>query len=215
MASHLDVVALCSGGYTAAERDHRTSWIESNKAAETQFIRGYRMIPELIQQIQALMAADPDHPCLRTLEIKAHGGPTSMDSIWSCTISDEANQLKALRWCDEAHIYLAGCNTGLKRAQSDPGQWHGPLAKDLADAMAFDPGSFAVHLTVHGTKGYAWGGHLSGAAGCRPDHSETTFNGPSWDWPWNWFTTVHSETYEGAVSASGADVWQSFKNGSW
>ena len=210
--AEIDVVAITSAGYDQAGFNDRADRIAANKAPETGFVRGYTDVANLVAQVAALIQADPRHPCLRTLEINAHGYPLSIDGLYSfADLEDDTELLKSLPWCDVAHFYLAGCNTGLAKAREVP-PWSGPIAKDVAEKMGYDAGSFAVHLTVYGTRGYSRGTRLGGGISCSATHTEYQFT-PGLTWPWNWVTAVPSETYEGAADASGDQTWVSFKHG--
>ena len=174
-------------------------------------VGGYSDLASLINNINALLAIDPDHPCLETLEIHAHGNPINIDAFWRTDAATLAQQLMTLNWCDEANIYLAGCNTGLPRSTAlrNPARV-GPIAKLLADLMPFDATKFPHKIWIYGSKGYLYNTKAEGN-----EKTIDTFTERSWAWsipPW---TTTVWKKYPGGTDASGAACWNGFKNGTW
>ena len=202
MPSMIDVTALYSHGWKSVlEHDNFERYLVDNAppAPGHGLVLGYDNVDDLVQQVDALLTIDPDLPCLHSLEIWAHGNPVSVNDL-SRPGFNWGQKLMTLKWCDEASIYLTGCNTGLARRRG-PANTRGPIAKMLADAMPFDAGSFEHKITVYGSAGYLRGSHATG--GTRTTAGKST--GMLW-WKQDW------ETYPGARDATGNNVWNSFKN---
>ncbi|HWA27987.1 MAG TPA: hypothetical protein VG734_20210 [Lacunisphaera sp.] len=215
MPSQLDVAALYGDGWeNQDEEDDFETRLVKNAPDETALILGYKDVDDLVQQTQAHLAIDPDHPCLRSLEIWAHGNPGLINDLASTGAATWGAKLKALPWCDNAAIYLAGCNTGLQLGNNYPASRRGPVAKNLADAMAFDPASFAVHLTVFGSAGYLSGCHTTADESTSVGHSTWEIK-VGWALPPIWREVTVWDEYAGARAAQGQQVWNPFKNGNW
>ncbi|MBV7332819.1 RHS repeat-associated core domain-containing protein [Chloroflexi bacterium TSY] len=91
------------------------------------------------------MAPKAGYNCIRTLEIKAHANPYTINGIKGANIRSFAQRLsKEVKWCCPCSIYLSGCNTGLKSA---------PIAQALANA---------TNCTAYGSVGYLRGTHMEG-----------------------------------------------------
>ena len=205
MAREKHVVALYSLGWEQLERNRMEHRLQAGVPTTPAwaFVTDFDAIDSLVNQVQAEIDIDPDHPCLKSLEIVAHGEPVSCDGMDRSDAGTWATKLKQLPWCDVAAIYLSGCNTGLARDRGDPGVM-GPVAKLLADAMPFDAAAFVHRISVYGAAGY-----ISGANASR-DEAVTL------DYSTGWlFWRVDYETYKGARTASGAQSWNEFKNGTW
>lgn len=201
MASQIDVAATPANGWadTAERRFHENGMRQAAQSQGSLFsVSRYVGVADLVARVQSLIQADPDVPCLRSLEIVAHGNPVTADDF---PIHDAANwgtQLAVLNWCDEASIYLSGCNTGVSTARSVPS---GPLAAALAASMSFQAGTFEVHLTVFGAAGYITGTHAQGNSTVV---AEFTTGILLW--------TEHHEPMVGARDASGNNAWNAFRN---
>ena len=198
----IDFTALYSHGWNSvAEHDRFERNLVDNAppAPGHGLVLGYNNINDLVQQVEALLTIDPDHPCLRSLEIWSHGNPVSINDL-SRPGANWGQQLMTLKWCDEASIYLTGCNTGLARPRG-PANTRGPIASMLADAMPFDPATFFHKITVYGSAGYLRGSHATGGLSTTAEYS----TGMLW-WKEVW------ETYPGSRDANGNQVWNSFKN---
>lgn len=215
MATQLDVAALYGSGWNNQdEADDFETRLVKNAPNTTALILGYTNVDDLVLQTQAHLAIDPDHPCLQSLEIWAHSHPGLINDLAASQASAWGPKLKALPWCDNASIYLAGCNTGLQLGSNYPPLNQGPVAKSLADAMAFDPGSFNVHLTVYGAVGYLINCHATGNESTSIGYSTWSIR-LAWGWiPTGWDITNYEE-YAGARDAQGSQVWNAFKNGNW
>jgi hypothetical protein len=161
-------------------------------------VENFRGIADLVNIIRALIAADPDHPCLSALEIHAHANPGQCDSLWRSNVATEGARLRRAKWCDNGSIYLAGCNTGLTDASYIEVPNRGSLAKRLATALKYTPGSFENHITVYGSAGFLTGTHF--------DKSAKIVASPTRD-------GVDVPPYEGARDAAKeADCWNAFPN---
>lgn len=208
MPTQLDVAALYGSGWNDQdEADAFETRLVRGAPQDTALILGYTDVDDLVNQVRAHLTIDPDHPCLRSLEIWAHGNPSLVNDLTAAGAAVWGPKLRTLPWCDNAAIYLAGCNTGLAARR-------GSVAKSLADAMPFTPGSFAVHLTVHGSCGYLSGCHTLGGEATSVGHSTSTFEFVWWP-PFFRRVVTPWEEYTGARDAQGSQVWNSFKNGNW
>ena len=215
MASELEVAALYAKGWNTrleAERFERN--LVDNAPSDTGLVLGYMTIDDLVKKVEALLTIDPDHPCLKSLEIWAHGNPGLVNDLTAAGAARWGPRLMTLNWCDEASIYLAGCNSGLQRGPRYPAPRRGPVAKSLADAMPFDQNNFAVHLTVFGSTGYLTSCHTLGNERTVKTYSTTSWHA-GWQWPPIWRTKNQRVTYAGAQAAQGNQVWKPFKNGTW
>lgn len=162
----------------------------------------YNDLNEIIQGIQQFQQNDPDHPCLLILEIIAHGDPTSLNGFTRTDINTIAAAFMQLVWCDNAKIFLSGCNTGLPMdTSSNPTAVIGPFAKMLADAMPYNATSFAYKIDVHGSAGYLSGSYSQGSTDTSTDLIDR----------WLWKKTYYGP-YPGCRVASGSQVWNVFKN---
>lgn len=212
MATELNVIAPCTKGWHS-QNDYleEEARVVRNTPGSWEIILGYDDLADLINKINQLLTIDPDHPCLKTLEIDAHGNPTSINDMTRTDVNGWSTQLKTLNWCDEASIYLSGCNTGLTLTNriTDPARV-GPIAQQLANALQFNASSFAHKIWVYGTNGYFSGSHAEGNESTEDSFTE-------WELSWSippWTRTVW-EKYPGATNASGNSCWIGFKNGTW
>ena len=202
MPSKIDVTALYAHDWNSvSEYDgFETNLVKNAPPAPGHgLVLGYDDADDLVQKVDGLLIMDPDHPCLRSLEIWAHANPVTINDL-SRPGSSFGQKLKALKWCDEASIYLTGCNTGLSRSRG-PANTRGPIAKMLADSMAFNATSFAHKITVYGSAGYLSGSNATGKLATSTGYSTG----------WLWWKVVW-ETYSGSRDASGTRVWNTFKN---
>lgn len=212
MASELNVVAPYTQGWDSQNQyDREEARLVRNAPASWEVILGYDDLPDLINKINQYLIIDPDHPCLKTLEIDAHGNPTSINDMSRLDVNAWAIQLKTLPWCDEASIYLSGCNTGLTRTTriTNPARV-GPIAQQLANAIAFNATTFAHKIWVYGSNGYLSGTHVEGSEKTIDSFTERNL---TWSFP-PWTTTVWKK-YPGATNSSGNACWVGFKNGNW
>ena len=212
MATELNVVAPYTKEWGSKnDYDEEEARIVRNAPNTWEVILGYNDLTDLINKINQLLTIDPDHPCLKTLEIDAHANPISINDMSRTDVNTWATQLKTLNWCDEASIYLSGCNTGLPRttAITNPAV-AGPIAKQLANAIPFNATTFAHKIWVYGSKGYLNGTHAEGNEKTSDTLTEREF---TWSIP-PWTTTVWKK-YPGGSNASGNACWKGFKNGNW
>lgn len=204
MPSMIDVVAMYSkkGWHSVDVYDKYETYLVKNAppAPGCGLVLGYDDIDDLVKKVDELLKIDPDHPCLNSLEIGAHGSPVSINDLGRADVGTWGQKLKTLNWCDEASIYLSACNTGLARAHG-PANTRGPIAKMLADAMPFDPASFYNKITVYGAAGFQYDFQINDSARTTAEYS----TGSLW---WK----VEYESYPGARDATGAQSWNSFKN---
>lgn len=202
MASQIDVIATPANGW-ANTRERQSFERLAREAARRQgslfAVSRYNGVADLVRKVEALIQADPDRPCLRSLEIEAHANPVSIDDFPIRNAGAWGTALQGLPWCDNASLYLSGCNTGLKRRHGITPS--GSIAEELRDSMRFQTGTFEVRLTIFGTAGYQTGSHARGNT--RVVSSYTTGFGP-----WR----EHHGSFVGARDASGAAAWNSFKN---
>ncbi|UPW17532.1 hypothetical protein M0C34_14980 [Agarivorans sp. TSD2052] len=212
MPTELNVIAPYTGGWDSQnEYDGIEARLVRNAPSSWEVILGYDNLADLITKINQLLTIDPDHPCLKTLEITAHGNPISINDMSRVDVNTWAAQLKTLNWCDEASIYLSGCNSGLPRTTrlTNPAQV-GPIAKQLANALPYNASSFAHKIKVYGSKGYLSGTHVEGNEDIVDSFTEYNF---SWSLP-PWSKTRWTK-YPGGTNATGNACWASFKNGNW
>ncbi|SHM65186.1 hypothetical protein SAMN04488057_102488 [Cyclobacterium lianum] len=212
MATELNVIAPYTKGWDSQNQYGRTeARIVRNAPNSWEVILGYDDLPDLINKINQLLTIDPDHPCLKTLEIYAHGNPVAINDLSRSDVNSWASQLKTLSWCDEASIYLSGCNTGLMRTTRITNPLvTGPIAKLLADALQFNATSFAHRIWVYGSKGYLSGSHVEGSEKTVDTFTERelALSIPPW-------TTTIWEKFPGGSNATGNACWIGFKNGNW
>lgn len=212
MATELNVVAPYTKGWGSKNQyDGEETRIVRNAPSNWEVILGYDDLADLINKIDQYLIIDPDHPCLKTLEIDAHGSPTSINGMTRTDVTTWATQLKTLPWCDEASIYLAGCNTGLTKSTriTNPAVV-GPIAKQLANAMAFNQATFAHKIWVYGSNGYLSGTHVEGN-----EKTVETFTEYNWAWSFPPLTKTVWEKQPGGSNATGDACWIGFKNGNW
>ncbi len=202
MPSAIDIVATPADGWHGTERadNERRANDAAGRRADLAAVTGYRGVADLVAKIQAVLQATPGDPCLRTLEIDAHGNPVVINDYQIGQTAAWAQALKALPWCDQAVIYLGGCNTGVKIGTGASAR--GSIAESLAHAMPFTAGGFEVRLTVYGSCGFLSGNwatssNLRTSLVYRGKH-----NGKKVTWG----------PYTGAREATGADVWNAFRN---
>ena len=225
----MKVLALPQQGWkNDAERDQFKNAVRNANPSGYVVIFDFTGIGDLVARIRAAMQSDPDHPCLILLEIWAHSNPVVADGMAYTAVAAWATELMTLVWCDNADIYLAGCNTGLTLsvpAGTASGS-AGPIAKALADAMPFDNATFPHHIVVHGSAGY-----LSGCNAVGPPSTECTI-ASTWQrvsrfakFVWGFISGgplggvlaagtvgVDWPPYPGCRGTSGAGVWNDFKN---
>jgi hypothetical protein len=199
----MEIIATPANGWKDTEERRRKEKSAENAAkrqASLFALKRFNGVDDLVARIERLMKSQPNIPCLRSLEIRAHGNPVDIDDFQVNDAGAWGTKLRTLTWCDQASVYLSGCNTGLSRR---PGLTpSGPIAKELRDSMRFTPGSFEVRLTVYGTAGYKYGSHAEGNTRVT---REVTSSFLFW-------STVRSEAFPGSRDASGAKAWIAFKN---
>jgi hypothetical protein len=201
MVSMIDIAAMPADGWHGAEETRKSNAMQAaaDARADLSFVGGYREIDDLIAKVNAALAADPDLPCLRSLEIRAHGNPVSCDDFQISEAAEWGRKLKTLKWCDEGAIYLSGCNTGL--TLHPPRRVPGPLAEALAQAMAVVPGAFENHITVYGSAGYKSGSRAEGNLNTILSFTQKTGAKKTF---WG--------EYPGARATNGDAVWDAFPN---
>lgn len=203
MPSEINITAISTNGW-GREREAVETGLVRNAPSDHGLVLDYVGVHDLVQRVQALITIH-GNPCLKSLEIVAHGDPISSNDLTRTDVNDWGVQLKTLPWCDEANIYLSSCNSGLARTTSfnDPNV-NGPIAQLLANAMPFDVNNFAHKIIVHGSNGYISGTNATGDLATTASYSEGV---ACWrtDYP----------TYKGAQNATGSAVWNQFKNGNW
>lgn len=212
MATELNVVAPYTKGWDSQnEYDQEEARLVRNAPATWEVILGYDNLADLINKINQYLIIDPDHPCLKTLEIDAHGSPVSINDMTRTDVSTWTTQLKTLKWCDEASIYLSGCNTGLTRTTriTDPARV-GPIAQQLANALLYNQATFPHKIWVYGSNGYLSGTHVEGNEKTVDTFTEYEFalSIPPW-------TSTVWKKYPGGSNSSGGACWIGFKNGNW
>jgi hypothetical protein len=212
MAHQLDVAALYGDGWNSPEEHLNFSAdLTDNMPATTGLVMDYLHVDDLVQQVDALLAIDPDKPCLRSLEIWAHANPGLINDLSTGGAPNWGTKLKTLKWCDNGSIYLAGCNTGLSLGAPFPPARRVPIAKSLADAMRYDPASFPVHITVYGSAGYLHGCHTIGRTSTERTFTETSWHA-AWTLPPIWREKTVWEPYDNSRDATGDQVWNEFYN---
>ena len=114
---------------------------------------GYSSLQDLVDRLKDLLKNSDD--CISTLEIDAHGSPTSCDWINDANAQNFGEQLGLLnKFCKDCKVYLTGCNTGVSWPPPPLGTIY-PMAKILA---------MSTNCTVYGTIGYTSGTHAEGTA---------------------------------------------------
>jgi len=163
----------------------------------------YDEVDDLVTQVGAILTAKKD--CLGMLEVDAHANPRLCNQLTVSNADAWGQELMKIVWCDNAFLYLGGCNTG--DFCLGPG-WNnrtpkeiGSIARVLADAMPYSSSSFPIHLTVFGARGFITGTHITGTEECH----QTCVTGHLW---WKQY---HGR-YGNAIDATGAAVWEPFKN---
>lgn len=121
-----------------------------------EIISGYRTLDDIKSKLNAILANRPND-VLGLIDHSAHGNPISHNSLGLSDVANWASYLKTLPWADEARIYLSGCNTGISLDRSLNFSDHGPIAERLAQAIPFNPQTFAHKITVFGTVGFCYG----------------------------------------------------------
>jgi len=117
-------------------------------------INNYPSPFRLIHLVKSQLDHDP-WPCLSVLCIVTHGSPLMANGINSQNAALWARSYKYFLWvqdqklCDETHIILNGCNTGLRDLSGADS-----IAKQIANAIPFDRNNFPIHVTVWGSRGY-------------------------------------------------------------
>lgn len=165
----------------------------------------YDDIGDLVTQVGAILTAKKD--CLGMLEVHAHSCPMLCNLLTNSNVDAWGQALMKLVWCDNASLYVSGCNTGC--SEYGPG-WNsvpqtptniGPIAEALRDAMEYDSSTFPIHLTVYGSRGYLWGQHITGTEETKTSY----FSGHLW-----WREYHHM--YGNARDGTGATAWLPFNN---
>jgi hypothetical protein len=212
MTHQLDVAALYGDGWNSDDEHLNFSADLTNGISpDTGLVLDYHNVDELVQQVGLLLTIDPDKPCLRSLEIWAHGNPGLINDLGTGGAANWGAKLKTLKWCDVCTIYLAGCNTGLSLGPPFPAARRVPIAKSLADAMKYDSATFPVHITVYGSAGYLSGCHSIGRTSTQTSFTETSWHA-GWTFPPIWREKTVWEPYDGSRDASGDQVWNAFQN---
>jgi len=163
-----------------------------------QFINNFQDTGDLIAKAKAILDQDPSH-CLKRLEIVAHGNPETHDGIGPLTLSGFIGRYRNLKdqLCDETHILLTGCNTGLQmRARSG---LQDSLAQRIAQALPFDPNNFNIHLSVWGLAGYG----LQGTTAMERNKEVRARY---------YYRGRRYHPYPGARDATGRNSWNHFNN---
>jgi hypothetical protein len=192
--SQKDVIATYGHGWPGDTLLEEDGAVDRALPAEWGRVMDYDDLDALISLTAQELDLDPDHPCLRSLEVDAHGSPTGCDAIQAASIAAAGQKLMTLKWCDNGSIYLAGCNTGNKI----PGAGNAKsVAEQLANAMAYNASSFPHHITVYGSNGYLSGTHMQGNESTSPT---TRIDGT--DYP----------GYTDGQQASGSACWREFRN---
>jgi hypothetical protein len=210
------------GWSSAAEHEEfRQYWRAANPSGY--YVNfGFNNVDELVAGINRTISQDSSHPCLEYLEIWCHGCPSLIDGLTLTTVAHWGTQLKGITsWCDNAVIYLAGCNTGL----ADGGM---SIAERLAGAMKFDAGNFAHRITVHGSNGYLRSNHAMGGEVTTPtlvSTGESIQRGLRFVYGFLYgglsptqgaleaaTVDITFKPYAGARNASGANCWNAFPN---
>ncbi|MGH7559719.1 MAG: hypothetical protein ACRENB_01735 [Gemmatimonadales bacterium] len=199
MPSELDVCALYNHEWETLQRDREERQLVNSAPSTTELILGYDTLADLLPQIEARLTVF--NACLRSLELVAHGSPITCNDLSRTDVGSWGTALKTLNWCDQAAIYLSGCNTGLARTVGTTPQVNGPIAKLLAEAMPFDASAFPHRITVYGAAGYISGSNAAGNLAVSPNYTEGAL---CW-------RTDH-ERYANARAATGAGVWNAFRN---
>jgi hypothetical protein len=165
----------------------------------------YNDIGDLVTQVAAILTGRKD--CLGMLEVHAHSCPMYCNLLTNSNVDAWGQALMKIVWCDNASLYLAGCNTGC--TEDGPG-WDsvpqtstniGPIAEALRDAMAYDSSTFPIHLTVYGSKGYLGGTHITGTEEVEAHY----FSGHFW---WREFHHRYAKSRDG----TGAAAWDPYNN---
>jgi len=130
------------------------------RAAGEYFVVEYESLALLVDQILGIQNGLKGKPCLRVLELHAHGSPCTMNGFMAA-YADDIDLLAKPRWSDDSSLYLSGCNTGLTDPQSTDPRWGAvPIAQVIANAIPRAPKAF--RFTVFGTVGYSHGCHALG-----------------------------------------------------
>ena len=160
-----------------------------------QFIDNFTDNADLFQRIKAILDADPAN-CLKHLEINAHGNPDVCNGIRPLTESGFVRRYRDLRdkLCDQTHLMLTGCNTGLKPRSGR----RNSLAERIAAALPHDPANFDIHLSVWGLAGYG----LQGVTGMEQNMVVRRRFG----------RRRMYRAYPGGRDATGRNAWNRFNN---
>ena len=176
-------------------------WIKNfHAAAGYQAISGYKSIDGLIAKIKAVLEAQP-YPCLRVLEVVAHGSPGMCDGIkgngfgFGFGIRNLENVGGGL--CDRMDIYLSGCNTGCT------GRGHSiSIAELIASILKYEQGTFDKKIVVYGSLGYLAGFNMPIRGYTPKSHRVSTSRGKPAGAP-----------YKGSKDAKGDYCWKPFRKG--
>jgi hypothetical protein len=123
---------------------------------------GYQLIPwfatlkTLLSDVRSTLRAN-NYDCLDTLEVIAHSGATVFDEVYLSDAPTIGEILCTTNMCDDAKLYLNGCNTAINEKNR----------YSLAQIISLHGPKIAVHstrLTVYGTVGYITGWNSDGTA---------------------------------------------------
>ncbi len=161
-----------------------------------QFINNFADHADLLARVKTILDADPSH-CLKRLEINAHGNPDICDGIEILTESGFVRRYRDLRdqLCDETHLLLTGCNTGLRPRSGR----RNSLAERIASAIPFDATNFAVRVSVWGLAGYGLQGRSAMEQNMEVHHYKS-YGSRRWG------------AYPGGRDATGGNAWNRFNN---
>jgi hypothetical protein len=197
------IIAISTKSFNSSgDLKWRTNYIATRLSPDDTTIL-YDEVDDLVTQVGTLLTKKKD--CLGMLEIWAHANPLVCNQLTNGNVNAWVQELMKIVWCDNAFLYLSGCNTG--NMEIGPGwalksvQQVGPIARALAEAMPYDSSHFPIHLAIFGTRGYSRGAHIINTITCEKSLSE----GHLW-----WYRFY--PPYGNSIDASGAQVWQQFNN---
>jgi hypothetical protein len=180
------------------------SYVQSQAPASGyQVIPGFANLPALFTAIKNLLDAN-NFDCLETLEIHAHGRPSSLDGISNRDAATFAVQLRLTRLCDVVDLYLNGCNTAINVAGKNS---VAQTVSALGPTVAQDN----VMLTVYGSVGYIAGFHFDGqTTSSRETKMGGLFHSPYPDAP---DARGGPGVNIGSQNAVGSSCWRGYREG--
>lgn len=163
-------------------------------------VGGWASLAAMFQTIKNLL--DANHfDCMAVLEIDAHGSPGLCDGVTIANAATFGTLLRTVRLCDEVHIFLSGCNTGVRTA----------TAESLAQTVSRHTPTQAadnVRVTVYGSVGYLSGSHMAGSARTsRETRVDCHYYPPYPD------VMDGGTRHQGSTDASGAACYRGFREG--